>query len=138
MKLDKAAETASIAAAKSSANWTVSRALKERNGRITLIVRHCHRRRGSQADLEAEAALSRGDGLLNQAARRPQIGVPDGETRRCVWRVTERSDSLGIRARSPSAVADDDKGAHLVMDVAAERDHSRLVEMHRARLVLGE
>jgi hypothetical protein len=34
MKLDKAAETTSIAAANSNANWTVSRALKDRNGRI--------------------------------------------------------------------------------------------------------
>ena len=34
MKVESAAETASIAAANSSANWTVSRALRERNGRI--------------------------------------------------------------------------------------------------------
>ena len=35
MKVDSAAETASITPANRSANWTVSLALKERNGRIT-------------------------------------------------------------------------------------------------------
>src|SRR4051794_33417650 len=125
MKLDKAAETASIAAAKSSANCTVSRALKERNGRIALIVRHCHCRRRSQADLKAEIALGRCEGLLNQPAGRAQIGMPDGETRRCVWRVPERGYSLGVGARSPCAVRHDDEGAHLVVDVAAQSDDSR-------------
>jgi hypothetical protein len=32
MKVDSAAETTSIAAANSSANWTVNRALKDLNG----------------------------------------------------------------------------------------------------------
>jgi hypothetical protein len=34
MKVDSAAETASIVAANNNANWTVSLALKERKGRI--------------------------------------------------------------------------------------------------------
>ena len=138
MNVESAAETPSIAAAKRSANWTVSRALRERKERMVLIVHRRHRRRRSQADREARASLAGADALLKAPAGRAQIRVPDGQSPWCIGRIGERGDTLGVGARSPGAIGDDDKGAHLVVNIAAERDDSRLVEMDRARLVLGE
>src|ERR1700742_1367360 len=52
--------------------------------------------------------------------------------------VAERCNSLRVGASRPGAVGNEDEGAHLVMDVAAKSNHSGLVEMDGARLVLGE
>src|SRR4051794_4506710 len=139
MKLDSAAETASIAAANSNANWTVSRALRERNGRMPLIVRHRHRRRRRpQPDLEVETALRRCNGLLDEPTRGPKIGVPYGQPGRATGRIGERSIALGVGPRRPRAIGNDNEGAHLVVDVAPECHDAGPVEMHRTRLVLRE
>src|SRR5947209_19290707 len=109
MKLDSAADTASIAAPNSSANCTVRRALNERNGRIALIVRHGHRRgRRAETNLDTEVALGGTDGLLELAAGRAQIRVPQGQPRRRVGRVGKGGDALGIGASGPGAVGDND------------------------------
>ena len=64
--------------------------------------------------------------------------MPDGDPARRVRGIGEGHEPLRIGARGPGAVGHDDERAHLIVDVAAERDHARLVEMDRARLVLGE
>src|SRR4051812_15019960 len=117
MKLDSAAVTASIAAAKSKANCTVRRALKERNGRTSLIVRHCHRRRRPQPDLEAQVPLAPGDSLTAVLPRRPQVRVPDGDPCRWAGRAGEAGNALHVGAGFPRGVGHETECAHLVVDV---------------------
>src|SRR5437763_16982196 len=129
MRVESAAETASIVTANNSANWTDRRALRERNGRMRSIVRHRHCRGRAQADLEAEAVLRGSDRLLELTARGAQIGVPEGEPRGRVRHIRERSHAARIGARRPCAVRNDDEGAPLVVDVAAQCNDAGLVEM---------
>src|SRR3954454_13206962 len=112
MNVERAAETPSIAAAKSSANWTVSRVLRERKEPMVLIVHRRHGRGRSQADREARASLAGADALLKGPAGRAQIGVPDRQSPGCIGRISERGDTLEVGARSPGAIRHDDKGAH--------------------------
>src|SRR5687768_11499710 len=127
MNVDSAADTPSIATANSSANWTVRRALSERKRRALVIMAHRQRRR-AQIDREAFRAPAGSDAPGERIARRPKIGVPNAQPRRRVGRVGELDDALAVRPSRPWAVGDDDEGAHRIVDVAAERDHSGLVE----------
>ena len=69
MKVESAADTASIATANSSANWTVRRALSDRKERTRSVIRHWHcRRRWPKADLEGGRALRRRDLLRDSHA----------------------------------------------------------------------
>jgi hypothetical protein len=64
--------------------------------------------------------------------------LPDDDAPGCIGSVGELRQSLGIGPRGPRAVGDDDERRHLVMDVAAESDHARFLEMDRSRLVFRE
>src|SRR3954465_11088085 len=103
MKVDKAADTTSIAPANNSANWTVSRALRERKDRIASIIHHRHCRRRPQPNREAGASLTGRDALLNHAARSAQIRVPNGDSPRRVRGIAEQGDALRVGARGPGA-----------------------------------
>src|ERR1051325_5453086 len=98
MNVESAADTASIAAANSNANWTVSLALRDRQAELR---RECRR------------ALCGRDVLLHRAAERAQIGMPHGDAPRCVGRIAEDSHALAVGAGRPGAVGDDDERAHL-------------------------
>src|SRR4029079_391093 len=100
---------------------------------------HRHGRGGRpEPDRECRRALSGSHILLPNAGRSAQIWMPGGQPARRIRGIAEGRHALRIRARRPHAVGDDNERAHLVVDVAPERDHAGLVEMHRARLVLRE
>src|SRR5579884_456785 len=139
MKVESAADTASIAAANRSANCTVSRALRDLNGRIGSVIRHRHLDRWwSEPNLKTHRALRGSDFLMYFAAWCAQQRVPDDNPGGRVRRVIEGRDPLPIRSRRPSSISDDDERAHLVVNVAPKCHDPGFVEMNCARLILGE
>src|ERR1700745_1523904 len=117
MKVERAAETASIAAAKTTANCTVRRVLSERKDRIGSIIHRHRRRRWPKPDREACAMLIQRDCLLHRPVRSAQIRMPDNYPSGGIGSVSKLDDPLRIGACSPGRIGDDNEGAHLVVDV---------------------
>src|SRR6185503_5294389 len=107
MKVQSAADTASMAAANTIANCTVRRVLRDRNGftdscrgssaeTSMSVGRHWHGRR-PERDSEALAAIARGYGLRDAVARSAQIGVPHRQPGRLIGRIGKGDDSAAVR-----------------------------------------
>src|SRR5687768_8951893 len=64
--------------------------------------------------------------------------MPYREPPRCVGRICESDSAVRAGLRSPFAVGHIEECGHAIVNVAAKRDHARLVEDYAARLILCE
>src|SRR5688572_11986108 len=103
MAVDSAAETTTIAAANSSANWTVNRALRDVKRGMS-VAAHDVDRRGPEPHLHVGGFLAGCDPARQGPARGAHISMPDTEIAGCGGNVRPMGNPASIGLRGPGAI----------------------------------